>query len=131
LSGEGLGRGDADLGPGVGEQDEVGLPHQGAFRDVADRQGRGVAQALGQPQRGQGVGGLPGLGDGDEEGLIRCRVAAIAVFTRHLDLTGKGGGRFDPVSRHQAGMVAGTAGDDLDRADGLENVRGLLTEGLG
>src|SRR5207237_1150380 len=62
LGGEGLGRGDADLGPGVGAQGPVGLAGEAALGDVDDGE-RLVPAALEVAQRRQRVGRLARLRD--------------------------------------------------------------------
>jgi hypothetical protein len=57
----------ADFATGLGQQGQVGLTHQRADADVADRQAGEEAQLLGVAQGGQGVGGFAGLGDGHEQ----------------------------------------------------------------
>ncbi len=91
LSGEGLGGGHADLGAGVGQEYQFGFTHQGALGDIADGQGSSITELPGHAQGGQGVGGLAGLGDGDEEGTGKHHLFAIAVLTGYLDVTGQTG----------------------------------------
>ena len=67
LGSERLGGGDTDLGAGTGHQGKVGLPHQRAFRHVADGQRLAETEPLGLLQSGQGIGGLPRLGDGHHQ----------------------------------------------------------------
>ena len=61
LGGEGLGAGYADLRPGEGLDDGVGLPLDRAFRHVDDGQDL-LAGGAGVAQRRQGVDGLARLG---------------------------------------------------------------------
>jgi len=131
LGGEGLGGGDADLGAGMGQQGQVGLTHQRADADVADRQaGQVAAIGLGIAQGGQGVGGFTGLGDAHEQGVRLHRDAAIAELAGHLDLAGDAGQFFEPVTGDHAGVVAGAAGDDLHVAHLGEQLGSLRAERL-
>ena len=66
LRGEGLGRGHADLRAGVGVDGAVRLARHHGAHHVAD--GHGLrAQRFHLALRGQGVGGLAGLGDQQAE----------------------------------------------------------------
>ena len=66
LADEGLGRCDADLDPGPGEEDGVGIAGRLAAHHVADRQHLGALLA-GEPHRRQRVRRLAGLGDADHQ----------------------------------------------------------------
>ncbi|MNV67852.1 hypothetical protein D3C71_1606660 [compost metagenome] len=61
LGGEGLGRGHANFGPGLGHQRQIGFTHQRRTGHVTHRQRTEVAQFLRQAQRRQGIGGFAGL----------------------------------------------------------------------
>ena len=63
LRGEGLGGGDPDLRPRVGEERARGLAGEHRALDVADGEGQG-AQPLGLAEGGQRVRGLAALADG-------------------------------------------------------------------
>jgi hypothetical protein len=76
-------------GPARVRKLERGLAHDGRFRHVADGQGARLAEALGVLERGQGVGGLAGLRDGDDQGFRIRHGSAIAVFAGDLDAAGK------------------------------------------
>ncbi len=130
LGGERLGRGHADLRTGVGQQGQVGLAHQRAGADVADRQAGQVAGRLGIAQGSQGIGGFPGLGDGDEQRVGLHRHLAVAELAGHLDLAGNAGQLFQPVAGDHAGVEAGAAGDDLHVAHLGEQLGRLRAEGL-
>ena len=117
LGGEGLGRGDADLGAGERAQDAVGLAGHAALGDVDDRQ-RGVAVALEEAERGQGVGGLAGLGD-QEAGLAGCqRRLAVAELRGDVPVDRQAGELFEPVLADEAGVGRGAAGDDGEARQG-------------
>jgi len=64
---ERLGGGHADLDAGARDVCQLAFPHHRAGGHVADGQGLGHAQALGVAQRGQRVGGLARLRDGDHQ----------------------------------------------------------------
>jgi hypothetical protein len=128
LGGEGFGRGHADFATGLGQQGQIGLTHQRADADVADRQAGEEAQLL--AQRGQGVGGFAGLRDGHEQGVGLHHHLAVAEFAGDFDLARDAGQFFQPVTGDHAGVVAGTAGDDLHIAHFGEQLGGLRAEGL-
>ncbi len=85
---------------------------------------------LSDAQRGQGVGGLAGLGDGDEEGVRRHYMLAVAVLAGYLHMAGHAGEGLDPILGHKPSMVAGAAGDDGDGLSLSQHGLGLETEGL-
>ena len=130
LSGEGFGRSHADFATGLGQQGQVGFTHQRADADVADRQAGEEAQFLGVAQRGQGVGGFAGLGDGHEQGVGLHHDLAIAEFAGDFDLARDAGQLFEPVTGNHAGVVAGAARDDLHVAHFGEQLGSLWTECL-
>ena len=130
LGGEGLGRGDANLGSGAGHQHQVGGAHQRALGYVADGQGRAEAAGLGLLERGQGVGGLAGLGDGHHQGVLQYHRPAVAEFAGDLDPAGYAGQGFEPVAGDQTGVVAGAASQDLDLLDAVEQLTGTGAEHL-
>ena len=72
LADEGLGRGDADLEAGAGEQDGVGVAGRLAAHDVGDREHLRAALA-GEAHRGERVGGLARLGDADHQVVLAQR----------------------------------------------------------
>ena len=130
MRGERLGRGYADFATGLSQQRQVGLTHQRTDADVADRQAGEEAQFLGITQRGQGVGGFAGLGNGDEQGVRLHHHFAVAELTGDFDLTRNTGQFFEPVTRDHTGVVTGTAGNDLHVAHFGEQFGSLWTEGL-
>ena len=91
LRGERLGRGDADLGPGAGQETQPRLAHQRALRHVADRERLVLAERLGMLQRGDRVGSFARLGDGDHQRVRVGHTVAIAVLARDLDVAGHAG----------------------------------------
>ena len=126
---EGLGGGHADLRAGVGVEHRVGFARDLGTVGITHRQhprslGLGVAHGL------QGVGGLTGLGDGDDEGLLVQHRVAVAELGCDLDLHRDAGPVLDGVLRQQPGVVGGTTGDDVDLLDVAEVVVGeaLLVE---
>ena len=130
MRGEGFGRGHADFATGLGQQGQVGFTHQRADADVADRQAGEEAQFLGVAQRGQGVGGFTGLGNGHEQGVRLHHHLAVAEFAGDFDLARNAGQFFEPVTRNHAGVVAGATGDDLHVAHLGEQLGCLWTESL-
>ena len=114
LSGECLGGGNANFRAGLGHQMQFRLAYQRAVGHIANGHGREVAKLLGLAQRGQRIRGFARLGDGDEQGTRTHRGLAVANLTGHFHGAGHTGPVFDPVAGHEAGVIAGTAGDDLD-----------------
>ena len=87
LGGEGLGRGDADFGPGAGQEfkSQLAVAHQRRFRHVADGQAEAVAERLRVVERGQRVGGFARLRDRDDQRVgirHRCRGSGIRWRSR-------------------------------------------------
>ena len=76
--------------------------------DVAQRQRR-VALALRLAQGGERVGGLAGLGDGDDDGVAVDRRVAVAELAGVFDLDGDARELFQQVLAHEGGVVAGAA----------------------
>ena len=56
---------------------------------------------------------------------------AVAKLRGHLDLTGHAGDVFQPVTRDQAGVIAGAAGDNLHRLRAREALGSGRTEQRG
>ena len=116
LGQEALGRGDADLGTGVGVDHRVGLARDGRAVGVADRQ---HPRPLGArvPDRLQRVGGLPGLADRDHQRRVGQDRVAVAELRRQLDLDRDPGPVLDGVLRDHPGVERRAAGDDDDLVD--------------
>lgn len=116
LGEEGLGGGDGDLGPGVRVEDGVGLARDRRAVRVADGEHLRALFA-GVPQRHQGVHGLAGLRDGDDEGaLVEDRVP-VAELAGEFGLAGQPGPVLDGVLGDHPGVEGGSAGDDDDLVD--------------
>jgi hypothetical protein len=127
LGGEGLGGGHADLGAGAGHHRHVGFPHQRAFRHVADAQAAQVAHLLRGTQGGEGVGGLAGLGDGDEQRVGRDHDLPVAELAGHLHVA-RHARLLQPVAGDEAGVVAGATGDDVHALRGVQQTLRLVAE---
>ncbi len=123
LGRECLGRGDADLRAGARQHHQVRFPYQRAFRHVADRQRRQVAELLAQSHRGQRIGRLPGLRNRYQQGVLLDHGIAVAVFAGDLDPTRQPAVLFDEVTGDDAGMKAGAAGDDMHAGGAPEDLR--------
>ncbi|MNJ16897.1 hypothetical protein D3C77_111670 [compost metagenome] len=130
LGGECLGRRHTDFRPGLGQQGQVGLTHQRADTDVADRQATEETQLLGIAQRGQGVCGFTRLRDRDKQGVGLYHDLAVAELAGDFDLARNTCQAFQPVTGNHAGVVAGAAGDDLYIAHLGKQLGGLRTERL-
>ena len=128
LGGEGFGGGDADFRAGMGEEAQRTGPDDGRFRDVTDGQGVRHTQVLRVLECGQGVGGLAGLGDSDDQRPWIRHAIAIAVFTGDFDADRQLGQAFQPVTGGEAGVVAGAASQYEDAVDVLEDLFGFGTE---
>ena len=131
LGGECFGGGHTNLNAGAGHIGVFALAHHGAGGHVANRQRLRHAQALRMAQRGQGVGSLTALGDGDDEGAGVGHRFAVAVFAGNLHLAGHFGYGFDPVLGHTAAVVAGAAGQDQHIVDRLESGISPVAKQLG
>jgi hypothetical protein len=90
LGGEGLGRGDADLRPGMGHQHQVGFTHDRTLGHVADRQpifSEGLARDC---FSAASVSiGLAGLAEMTTSGAGHHHVLAVAVLARDVGGTGR------------------------------------------
>ena len=102
LGGEGLGRGNADLGAGAGDVSQLAFAHHRAGGHIADRQGVLHALRARMLERGQRVGGFAALADRDDQGARIRHAVAIAVFTGDLDAGRYPGNRFKPVFGRRA-----------------------------
>ena len=88
----------------------------------------GVLQRViwGQPARrrlvhgGEGVDGLAGLGDGDDEGALVEDGFAVAELGGVIDLGGDAGEAFDVVAADERGVGGGAHADEDDAVDGLD-----------
>ena len=116
LGDEALGRGDPDLGAGMGVDDGVGLARDRRAVGVADRQH--LRPLLARVADGhQRVGGLAGLADRDHErGAGQDRVA-VAELVGQLDLARDAGPVLDRVLRDEPGVERRAARDDDDLVD--------------
>ena len=128
LRGEGLGRGDADLGPGVGVDGPVALPRRHAADDVADGQ---AARALPPrlAQRRQGVGGLTRLGDRHGQRRRTGERLAVAVLGPVVHVHRQAGEPFDQELADQRRVPRRAAGhqrDPVDAAKGAVVEPGLV-----
>ena len=90
LGHQGLGGENADLRPRLHEEHGVGLQRQRAARDVGHGHHPG-ATAPGLADRRQGVGGLPRLGDGDDQAVLIDQRVAVAELAGVLDLAAQPG----------------------------------------
>ena len=121
LADEGLGRRHAHLDARTGEQDGVGIPCRLAAHHVADRQHLGPT-LLRQPHRGEGVGGLTGLGDADDEVVGAVDRLAVAVLGGDVHLDRHPCPALDRVAADQTRVVGGPTGDDHDPLDVAQEV---------
>mmetsp|Transcript_9771 Transcript_9771/g.22976 ORF Transcript_9771/g.22976 Transcript_9771/m.22976 type:complete len:347 (+) Transcript_9771:137-1177(+) len=118
LRGEGLGRGDADLGPGVQVDAAVRLARNGRAHRVADAHGQ-AAVTLGKRDGGEGVGGLARLRDGDDDVRLVHDGVAVPELGGVLDLDGDLGEVLDHVLAGEGRVPRGAAraDDDARRGD--------------
>ncbi len=119
LAGEGFGGADADFGAGAQEEGAVGLAGEGRVADVADAEDFG-AFAFNFAHGGDGVEGLAGLADGDDEGAVGDDGVFVAELGGDLGLGGDAGFVFEEGGGDLSGMPGGAAGEDDDAADGEE-----------
>jgi hypothetical protein len=129
LGGECLGGGHADLGAGAGHDGHVGFAHQRAFRHVAHAQAAEITHLLRGAQRGEGVGRLARLGDGDEKRIGRNNHLAVAELAGHLHAA-RYAHLLQPVAGDEAGVKTGAAGDDVYALRGVQQTLGLVAEAL-
>ena len=117
LGGEGLGGGDADLGPGMQVDAAIGFARDGAADDVADAQHLVAAPlALAQPR--QRVERFAGLGDDHQQGVLVEGRVAVAEFAGVFHLDGHVREFFDEIFPDQPGMPAGAARSNDDAIHG-------------
>src|SRR5918997_4840451 len=119
LGEEGLGRGDPDLRPCPGEQHGVGLPRYERALRVGYRESP-PAEPSSRLDSRQGVGRLPTLGDGDDEGLLVADRIRVTVLASNGDLDGETGQALDGVLAEQASVVGRAARDDRDPLEARE-----------
>jgi len=112
LSGERLGGRDPDLGPHQGLNDAIRLPDHGRARRVADGQGRHAAP-LHRPKRGQGVGGLPRLRDGDQQRVARQQGRGTAELGGVVDAHRDPGEPLDQIAADEPRVPRRSARHDL------------------
>ncbi len=118
---ERLGRGDTDLGAGVGVEDVVARARDRGFAHVADRE-RAGALPLALDQRGERVGRLAGLGDGDHERLVADNRLAVAVLTGDVCFDRDLRELLDHGAPDQRRVVRGAAGDQVHAVDRLRRL---------
>ena len=123
LGQEALGRGDADLGAGVGVDHRVGLARDRRAVGVADREHLG-ALPPGVADRHQRVGGLARLADRDHQRVAGQDRVAVAELVGQLDLARDPRPVLDGVLRDEAGVVRRAAADDDDLVDVAQLVLG-------
>ena len=111
LGGEGLGRGDADLWPGIGFQDTVRGPRDGGFRHVDDGKNF-LPPRLGVAQRRHGIRRLAGLGNKQRHSIGRQNRLPVAELGSDIDVDGKAGDGLKPVFGDQAGVKRRAASDN-------------------
>ena len=103
LGGKGLGGGHPDLRPGVGIEHRVGVPGDAGAHRVDDGQGLGPQRLAGR-QPGPGIGGLSGLGDGDEQGMAVHQGVPVAELGAQLHLHRDAAEVFDQGFSHHGGV---------------------------
>ena len=113
LGGEGLGGGHGDLGTCPGVEHVVGSLGDGASHHVDHGQHPG-APALGLPQGGQGVGGLAGLADDDDQGGVVQHGIGVAELRGQHRLHRHTAEIFDDVLAVDAHIVRRAAGHNVD-----------------
>ena len=123
LADERLGRGDADLGPGVEVEDAVRAAGHRGVRVVGDGQD-GPGLLPGGAEGGQGVGRFARLGDAEDERPAVHDEVARAELGGVFDLDGDVGQRLEEVLPDEAGVVGRAAGDEDDARGLPEGLRG-------
>ena len=119
LAGERLGRGNADLGPGMGGEEQVRLARHGTGGYIDDDPD-GLAVLLAMAQRRQRIGRLAALGYEQRQAAFFEDGFAVAELARHIDVDRNAGELFEPVFRHHARIEGRTAGHDGDAAHARE-----------
>jgi hypothetical protein len=113
VSGERLGRGDADLGSRQGWQYDIGFARDRALRHV-DHRDYVLAQLVAVAQRRQGIGGLARLADEQRHTALRQGRLAVAELRGDVDFDRDAGHPLEPILGDPAGVARGTAGDHGD-----------------
>ena len=116
LGDERLRRRDGDLGPGLQEEDRVGLAGDRRPDGVGDRDDR-AATLAGEAGRGDGVGGLARLGDRDDERPLVERRRAVAELGADVGPGRQPGPVLDRGRPDERRVVGAAAGDQLDARD--------------
>jgi len=119
LTGEGFGRGDADLGSRERLQHRLALARDRRGRHIDDGD-RVHAFRLGVAQRRQRVGGLAGLRDEDGEIAFAQGCLAVAELGGDIDFDRQAREALEPVFCDEAGVASGAAGGDVDAANVVE-----------
>ena len=119
LAGESLGAGDANLRPGMGRQQQIGLARHAGGGHI-DHHGNGLPIGLAVAQRGQRIGGFAALADEDGEAARLQHRIAIAELGGDIDIHRQAGEGLEPVFRHEAGVIGGAASHDGDALDRRE-----------
>ena len=119
LGHERLGRGDRDLRSGLQEQDRVGLAGDGRPDRVGDRDDR-TAPLAGKAGRGDRVGRLARLGDGDDQRVRVERRRAVAELRADVRADRQAGPVLERGGPDERGVEGAAAGDELDPGDVLE-----------
>ena len=123
LTDEALGRGDRDLLVGLGVDDAIAFARHGATHHVSDAEDLGALDTR-VANGGEGIGRLARLGHGNDERRRRDDGVAIAELAGSLNLGGNASPAFNKVLGDEAGVIAGTAGDDVDTIDVVELLEG-------
>ncbi len=113
LGGKSFGGSHADFGSGVGKQSADRLAGHHGTEHVADGE-RFRAFLLGLALRGQGIGGLAGLGDEHGQHVGGQHRVAIAELAAVIDFNGQARQFLDHELAGQGGVPACPAGHDLD-----------------
>src|SRR6516165_11088375 len=124
-AGEGFGRYDGDLGPGMQVYAASAFARDRAADDVDDAE-HAAALALDLLHRRQGVEGLARLADGDIEGVALDDRVAVTEFGGRLGMRRQPRQLLDQMGADSAGDVGRAAAEDLDAADVEKLVRGEL-----
>ncbi len=116
LAAEGLGRGNADFGPGVRRQQQVRLARHRTGGYVDDHRD-GLAVLLAVPQRRQRVGGFAALRDEQRQTAFFEDRFAIAEFGGDIDVHRDTRELLEPVFGDHSGIEGRAAGHDGDALD--------------